>query len=295
MDKWTELRTAYYVAKHGTVSAASEALGLHRASIIRHIDILEGELGGKIFLRHAKGYTMTDAGKDLLQIASATEDQFKQLAGRTRGRSQEVSGELIVTSPEALSEIVVPALGAFRRQHPRTSVRYLVNDRTARLEYGEAHVAIRGGSAPNDPDNVVRRFILMQPGLYAHQDYVAAHGRLGDDDDIRNHAFVERTSTQIAASLRNWMREKVPPQNIVLKTADGIATRDAIRSGIGIGFLPKHFAEKLPDLVEMRPSIEAWSCQTWLVTHVDLNRSAKVQSILKLLNETLKAEQPVAA
>ena len=41
MDKWAELRTAYQVAKLGTVSAAATALGFHRATVNRHIDVPE--------------------------------------------------------------------------------------------------------------------------------------------------------------------------------------------------------------------------------------------------------------
>jgi DNA-binding transcriptional LysR family regulator len=44
MDKWAELRTAYQVAKLGTVSAAATALGFHRATVNRHIDVLEKRL-----------------------------------------------------------------------------------------------------------------------------------------------------------------------------------------------------------------------------------------------------------
>ena len=43
MEKWAELRTAYQVAKLGTVSAAATALGFHRATVNRHIDVLEEE------------------------------------------------------------------------------------------------------------------------------------------------------------------------------------------------------------------------------------------------------------
>lgn len=33
MDKWTELRMAYWVAKLRTVSAAAQAMGSHRATV----------------------------------------------------------------------------------------------------------------------------------------------------------------------------------------------------------------------------------------------------------------------
>ena len=62
MDNWDEIRTAYHVARLGTVSGAAEALGVHHATVIRHIDALEGRLGVKLFQRHARGYTATEAG-----------------------------------------------------------------------------------------------------------------------------------------------------------------------------------------------------------------------------------------
>ena len=85
MDNWDEIKTAYQVARLGTVSGAAEVLGVHHATVIRHIDALETQLGAKLFQRHARGYTATEAGKDLLQVAAATDDQFSQLAGRIKG------------------------------------------------------------------------------------------------------------------------------------------------------------------------------------------------------------------
>ena len=72
MDNWDEIRTAYQVARNGTVSGAAEVLGVHHATVIRHIDALEARLGVKLFQRHARGYTATEAGADLLQVAQAT-------------------------------------------------------------------------------------------------------------------------------------------------------------------------------------------------------------------------------
>ena len=66
MENWDEIRTAYQVARLGTVSGAAEVLGVHHATVIRHIDALEKRLGAKLFQRHARGYTPTEAGRDLL-------------------------------------------------------------------------------------------------------------------------------------------------------------------------------------------------------------------------------------
>ena len=79
MENWDEIKTAFQVARMGTVSGAADVLGVHHATVIRHIDSLEGRLGVKLFQRHARGYTPTEAGRDLLQVAQATDDQFNQL------------------------------------------------------------------------------------------------------------------------------------------------------------------------------------------------------------------------
>ena len=73
---WTEVRSAYMVAKLGTVSAAADALGVHRATILRHIDALEAELGSKLFQRHQRGYTPTDVGRELLEVGSCADDEL---------------------------------------------------------------------------------------------------------------------------------------------------------------------------------------------------------------------------
>ena len=61
LDNWDEVRTAYQVARLGTVSGAAEVLGVHHATVIRHIDSLEKRLGTKLFQRHPRGYTPTEA------------------------------------------------------------------------------------------------------------------------------------------------------------------------------------------------------------------------------------------
>src|SRR6056297_1271218 len=190
MDNWDEVRTAYNVARVGTVSGAAEVLGVHYATVIRHIDALEERLGVKLFQRHARGYTATEAGDDLLRVAQATDDQFNQLAGRIKGRGNDVSGELVVTSIGGLSHLLVPVLAEFRHGYPDLVVRYLTGDRLFRLEYGEAHVAIRAGAVPDQPDNVVQPFFQQKITLFASDAYAARHGLPQSEAEMSGHRFV---------------------------------------------------------------------------------------------------------
>lgn len=284
MDKWDELRTAYMVAKLGTVTAASSALGIHRATIIRHIDSLEAALGAKVFLRHARGYTMTETGRDLLRVASFTEEQFAQLAGRARGRTSDVSGDLIVTSVEMMAHFMVPALAEFSELYPDTRVQYVISGKLMSLDYGEAHVALRGGPKPEDPENVVQPFFRMKTGLYASDSYVDRFGLPRSAAQFGDHRFVMDEQRGLERPFQKWLGERVSDDDTVLRCANQRVRWQAILGGMGMGFCPAHEARSLGLQEVIAPKPE-WDREFWLVTHVDLHRTAKVQAFLTILKD----------
>lgn len=285
LDNWDEIRTAYQVARMGTVSGAAEVLGVHHATVIRHIDALENRLGVKLFQRHARGYTPTEAGQDLLRVAQTTDDQFSQLVGRLKGHGDEVTGELVVTSLSTLSPLLVPVLAAFQAEHPGLIIRFLTGERLFRLEYGEAHVAIRAGAAPDQPDNVVQRFAALPVALYASKDYIATHGQPASVEEFGAHRFVGADDPDTRAPFSRWMATHVRKDLTTFRCNSEDAAHEAILAGAGIGFMAVWQAAREPSLVQLFPPQEEWSGALWLVTHVDLHRTNKVQSFLKFLKE----------
>ena len=293
MDNWDEIKTAYQVARLGTVSGAAEVLGVHHATVIRHIDALEGRLGVKLFQRHARGYTATEAGNDLFLVAQATDDQFNQLSGRIKGHGSGVSGELVVTSLTNLASRMVPVLTDFQKEHPKVVVRYLTGDRLFRLEYGEAHVAIRAGNAPEQPDNVVQPFVRQSVGLFASKSYADVNGIPESVEDFVNHYFVSQDDENSRAPFNRWLRERVPNPAITFRAGDFRTLEYAVLAGAGIGFLPLLEARANPDLIEVLRPLDHWAGSLWLVTHVDLHRTPKVQTFLSFLKERSKDWQIV--
>ncbi len=281
MDHWTEIKTAYEVVRLGTVSAAADALGVHRATVIRHIDLLEAELGTKLFQRHARGYTPTEAGQDLLRVAQTTDEQFNQLAMRTKGSSTELSGELVITSLESMAPVLMPAINAFRTEYPNVIIRYITSGRVIKLEYGEAHIAVRAGPKPTELDNVVQPFNTSEIGIYASKDYVKRKGTI---TDIKEHDFVGPNDTNVGAPFFKWLLANIPPERIVLRATNESVGTQAVLSGIGVGFMEAEKAQK-HGLEQIVAPKEEWQGQSWLVTHVDLHRTAKVQAFLKILKE----------
>ncbi len=285
MQYWSELRTAFMLARHGTVSAAAEALGVHRATVNRHVDTLEAEFRAKLFQRHARGYTLTESGQEMLDVVGRVDEMFTDLAGRNRGRSATLSGNLIVTAMSSIAPLITPAIREFHLAHPRIDLEFAASTDLARLEHGEAHIAFRAGPKPDTPDYVVRLFRRIRFGLYASRSYADQREQL-TANDLTRHSFVGSLSLPSRLPFAQWMKTHVRAEDFSLLTTDPNVILSAIKDGIGVGFLAEFIAYGEPDLIEMKPSAHDWFAPIWVVTHVDLHRTEKVQQFLRHIQHT---------
>jgi DNA-binding transcriptional LysR family regulator len=281
MQNWDEIKTAFHVARLGTVSAAADVLGVHHSTVIRHIDALEGRLKVKLFQRHARGYTPTDAGRDVMQVAQATDEQFQQLTNRLVGQGDQISGDIVLTSLADLTPDLMPVLGAFQQKYPLVNLTYLTDERVFRLAYGEAHVAIRAGRESQDQDNIVQHLFDVQFELVADQSYLDHFAPPQEPADLLNHRLIGFGAESRAPHYR-WLYETLPQVSLSLKCADTQSVRQAVKAGLGLGFLPAMQARQDGFVTVMR-SPQEWRSPIWCVTHVDLHRAPKVHALVRHL------------
>lgn len=278
IDSWDDIRVALAVARTGTVSGAAADLGVHHATVIRRIDALEAALQARLFQRHPRGYALTEAGRTLLETADMTDQRFAQMAAQIAGSGQRIEGELIVTVIPELAHLVMPRLAALMTRHPDLRISYLTDVRLFRLASGEAHVAIRAGSRPTQPDYVVVSMGSITPGLYATQDYL---DRRGPVTDLRDHRFALPGPEARNAPLMRWLETRLEPRSIVLTANDADTREMAIRQGLAIGPLAP---DRSHGLIEVM-SLPEWESDLWIVSHVDLHRTPKVQAALAALRQ----------
>lgn len=150
------MRTACEVAKLGTVSKAAESLGLHRATVNRHIDLLEEEFGTRIVTRNARGYALNEFGEDVLRVGQKTTELMEALAGRIRVVVAGFEGEIKLTILPTFAKMLMKPVTAFRHEYPNCRVSISASEDLAKLEFGEAYIAIRAGSKPDYPDYIVQ-------------------------------------------------------------------------------------------------------------------------------------------
>ena len=278
IDSWDDIRVALAVARTGTVSGAAADLGVHHATVIRRIDALEAALQARLFQRHPRGYALTEAGRTLLETADLTDQRFAQMAAQIAGSGQRIEGELIVTAIPELACLVMPRLTALMTRHPDLRISYLTDVRLFRLGSGEAHVAIRAGSRPTQSDYVVLSMGSIKQALFASQQYLDRHGPVTDP---RDHRFALPGPEARNAPLMRWLEPRLEPRNIVLTANDADAREMVIRKGLAIGPLAPDRAHGLIEVM----SLPEWNGDLWIVTHVDLHRTPKVQAALAALRQ----------
>lgn len=138
MDKWNEIRTAYKLAQHQTLSATAQEMGVHRSTVMRHIDTLEAELGVLLFQRNDKGYLPTEAGLEIMRLGEVTENHFSQLGAQIKSKEQALSGTLTVTAINDMASMLMPVIQQYQRCYPNMRVDFIGDLRKFNLEYGEA-------------------------------------------------------------------------------------------------------------------------------------------------------------
>ncbi len=111
----------------------------------------------------------------------------------------------------------------------------------------------------------------------------------GDDGDFAGHRFLCHDDETSRAPFDRWIRAHVPPEQITFRATEQRILQEAVRDGAGIGFLPLWDAQQHPDLVQVLPPRDDWAAALWLVTHVDLHRTMKVQTFTAFLKEEAKS------
>lgn len=120
----TQLRTLIHIAELGSVSKASDRLGIAQPALSRQIRMLEAELDAPLFVRHGRGMVLTELGRQILEPAGdilAKLDDIRQLA--EVGRHSHLGRVCFGMTPTVAEVMTVPLIQAVRLAHPHLNLR----------------------------------------------------------------------------------------------------------------------------------------------------------------------------
>ncbi len=279
-ENWHDIYTAYMVMRHGTLSKAAEDLGVYHSTVLRRINALEKRLNTRLFHRHPRGYTPTDAGYLLLSAAENAQSEFERLMGKLQGVDGQLTGRLVITTVEELVPRVLPVIRAFQTEHPNIQIELLADRRVLKLEHGEAHISFRPGKGPNEPDYIAQKLAKLQSSLYASRAYIDQFGANLSLEDIRQHRFIKILGHSHIASVK-WLEEKVPESQIYLSVSSFHSLRQAVLSGFGVGLMDSWIAGQHESVVQLIEPPSEWDYYLWIVTHKDAHHAIKVHTFVQ--------------
>ena len=291
MIDWDDVRYFLAVARGGSVRAAARRLGVNHATVLRRIAQLEERLGAHMFEKLPSGYRLTEAGEEVVELASQMEASSHQLETRVFGRDQSVRGLLRVTlTPLLATHLLMPEFAEFARLHPDIEMEILSTGELANLTNREADVAIR----------VVydrKTLPLNLHGLKGSEVYGGVY--MSRD---RLAAWCARTPDPIRwivisiHGIPEWASEgEVRTMGTPFRTTDAEAQVAAVRQGLGMTTLPCFIGDADPLLARVPGTDLHLYGAVWLLTQGETRKTKRVQLFTEFASRRLATYAPLFA
>jgi len=289
---WNDLRFFLSVARSGSLTQTAAAMGVSQSTVSRRIGELEASVGMTLFARHATGYFLTDEGREVLRHAEVVEDGVLALERGAAGLDKTPTGTVrVATSENLATDLLIPALPAFRERFPGICIEIVTSNTTANLGRREADIALRV-VRPERGNLKVRRVGHMTYSVYGSRAYLAAHPAIpGEPLDGRHAITWDESHAHLPAA--SWLAQSHPGCKVALMATSLPAHIAAVRAGLGLAVIPDFLATD-DDFVRVVPPEELFSNEVWLVTHTDLVASARVRAVSEFLADVVQANRDLA-
>ena len=109
---WDEFRLVKAISDSGSLGGAADILGLNHSTVFRRLAALETTVGLRLFERSRDGYRPTGAGEEMIALATTMADSIVEFERRVAGRDVKPTGQLRVTTIEAVGQHLLPAIMA---------------------------------------------------------------------------------------------------------------------------------------------------------------------------------------
>ncbi len=258
----TRLRVLVAIARHGSVTAAAQALNYAQPSISHHMARLESETGAKLMERAGRGIRLTEAGRLLAEraeeILGRLDAAEAELAAHVGLRQEKVR---LAAFGSALATLAAAAGAALRAERAGTDISLTQAEPAEALRMlrvGEADVALifryvhepgqAGGSASGVGDILAEEDLRYEPILDEPVYLITPAGRSGNA--VRSNAAGAVSLADYAGD--RWIAGCERCQDVLIRlcrsagftpdiavtTDDYVATQALVAAGLGTAILP---------------------------------------------------------
>lgn len=265
---WRLVRSFLAALDRGSLLGAARMLRSTQPTIGRHVAELESQLGVLLFERSGRGLLPTPMALRLAESARAMETAADQLARSVSGAETGVSGTVRITASQPVACILLPpVLAQMRQVLPDIQVELVASNEVTNLLRREADIAVRMVQ-PDQASLVARRIGKVTLGAYADRDYLRRCGTPRQPQDLLAHELIGYDRDD--SILRGFASFGFPAGSdaFAFRTDDMIAYWQAVRAGLGIGFIADYVARADARVQPVLPMLSIPALPVWLARTV---------------------------
>ncbi|MGM9441595.1 MULTISPECIES: LysR family transcriptional regulator [Streptomyces] len=286
------LRTLDALARHGSVSAAAEALHVTTSAVSQQLGKLEREINQQLLAKNGRGVRLTDAGRLLSEHAARILSQVELAESDLEAHRGQVVGELRLSAfPTAARGLFPVALRALRAEHPGLRVR------SSELEPEQGIAAVVRGdldlavvldwyNKPMPvPDGLVKAPLLDDPAEVAMP---AGHRLAGREEvDLAEFAEDEWITWGEGEFCHEWLmftlRSKGVEPIVGHRAGETHTQLQLVSAGLGVCIAPLLGRHPVPDGVVLVPLTQRVRRHVYVIWRADADRRPSIRAAVEAL------------
>lgn len=274
---WDDLIYVLAVADHGSVLAASRALSVNHATVLRRIAAFEERHSFRLFDKTSQGYRVAADRRAVIEAMREAGQALGAVERMIEAERPRLDDGLRITTTDTIARFILPPI--LKRYTDQTGVRIELLAGNAHLDFDrmEAHLTVR--PTPNLPAE-----LSGMPGGALRFELFGTPG--GSD------AWLGLSGPLARSVAATWLRQQSGP---VAMMADSFLTLAALAAdGVGRTLLPHFVGSNWPGLVRQDGPADIPAVPVWVAAHVDFAKSGRINRARKYIAHALQTESPLA-
>jgi DNA-binding transcriptional LysR family regulator len=191
---WDLFRLFFAVARTGSVNRAAQDLGMSQPTLSRRLKELERYVGAPLFFRASSGVKLTQEGEDLRRSASDMMVAFESFHRDLRSRVGQRSSIVRISATEGLTKHwLLPRVKKLRDLNNRIHLEIVSTIHQQGVAASDLDFVIRMGD-PGESELIGKRVANVSMGLFASEEYLAAHPAPRSLEELKEHDIIGTAS-----------------------------------------------------------------------------------------------------
>ncbi|MEH6568360.1 MAG: LysR family transcriptional regulator [Halioglobus sp.] len=283
---WDDMKVLLALSRKGSARGAAADLGVSNSTITRRLDDMESNLHTRLFDRTPDGYRMTASAEEMLPTAEHVEELILGAERKITGGDQELEGSIRLTLPDTGNMgFLMKRLAEFAKTYPGIQLEMMPSSDALDLSRREADIAIRlmpAGVAP--PEALIGRYLgRITSSTYVREDLLNPN----DPADISHLTWIGKNPLD---QEEKWIKDTDFPRQPARHSIQNLTLLlEAVRHGMGMGYLACFVADEQPGIVRVPGSSIVHHGDMWVLTHKDLRLSARMRILREVIAEEFSA------